>query len=83
MEHYPQLIVDSAAIRQNAAAVAVLCAQHGVRLCGVIKGAGGDPRAASAMWEGGCTQLASSRLDQLRAVREVLPQAETLLIRMP
>ena len=83
MEHYPQLIVDSAAIQQNAAAVAALCAQHGVRLCGVIKGAGGDPRAASAMWEGGCTQLASSRLDQLRAVREVLPQAETLLIRMP
>ena len=83
MEHYPQLIVDSAAIRQNAAAVAALCTQHGVRLCGVIKGAGGDPRAASAMWEGGCTQLASSRLDQLRAVREVLPQAETLLIRMP
>lgn len=83
MEHYPQLIVELSAIRQNAAAVSALCRAHGVRLCGVIKGAGGDLRAAKAMWEGGCTQLASSRLDQLRALRESLPQAETLLIRMP
>ncbi len=79
----PRLLVDLKAIGCNARTVTGLCAQKGISVAGVVKGACGALPVARAVLEGGCKQLASSRLSQLELVRADLPQAETLLIRMP
>ena len=79
----PRLLVSLPKIRRNAAAICALCKQHGIGVAGVVKGACGAPPVAQVMLEGGCIQLASSRLPQLECIRRTLPSAETLLIRMP
>lgn len=79
----PQLKVDLSAIRRNAEVFCDLCGSRGIAVSGVIKGAAGALPVAKAMIAGGCRQLSSSRLSQLRAVKAALPEIETLLIRMP
>lgn len=79
----PRLLIDLSHIRRNAEAVCGVCGTHGIAVAGVVKGACGAIPVARAVLEGGCAQLASSRLSQLEAIREALPEASTLLIRMP
>lgn len=79
----PRLLVSLSKIRRNSAAICGLCGQNGIAVAGVIKGACGALPVARAVLEGGCAQLASSRLSQLETVKAAFPQAETLLIRMP
>lgn len=83
METYPTLTVSLTNLTRNAKAIVRACAQHGISVAGVIKGAGGAPPVRDAVWAGGVCQLASSRIAQLKAAKEALPQAETLLIRLP
>ena len=79
----PRLLVNLSNIRRNAKAICGFCGTHGISVAGVVKGACGAIPVARAVLEGGCAQLASSRLSQLEAIREALPEAATLLIRMP
>ena len=79
----PRLIVNLSHIRRNAEAVCRLCAGRGISVAGVVKGACGAPSVARAMVQGGCGQMASSRLSQLERLRTALPGVPTLLIRMP
>ena len=79
----PRLLVNLSNIRRNAKAVCDLCEKHGISVAGVIKGACGALPVAKAVLEGGCRQLASSRLSQLEALRAEIPEVSTLLIRMP
>ncbi|MBQ4578361.1 MAG: alanine racemase [Clostridia bacterium] len=79
----PRLLVDLKHIRRNAGAVCGFCAGHGISVAGVVKGACGAIPVARAVLEGGCAQLASSRLSQLEDIRAAIPGVPTLLIRMP
>jgi len=79
----PRLLISLQAIGRNAAAICRLCGQHGIAVAGVIKGACGAGSVGRALLEGGCVQLASSRLSQLESLRQQFPQIQTLLIRMP
>lgn len=79
----PRLLVSLQKIRRNAAAVCALCSAHHISVAGVVKGACGALPVAEMLLEGGCRQLASSRLSQLEGIRQQYPNAETLLIRMP
>ena len=79
----PRLLVNLSNIHRNAKAVCQLCARSGISVAGVIKGACGVLPVAKAVLEGGCRQLASSRLSQLEALRAAMPEVPTLLIRMP
>ena len=79
----PRLLVNLSNIRRNAEAICRLCTGRGISVAGVVKGACGALPVARAVLEGGCAQLASSRLSQLEGIRAALPQAKTLLIRMP
>jgi predicted amino acid racemase len=80
---YPLLIVDLKRIEENARAVAELCASHGIELTGVVKGASGLPEVAKAMARGGCARLGSSRLKQLKGLREAGIGLPLLLLRTP
>ncbi len=79
----PRLYVELKAIARNARAVCDLCGRAGISVAGVVKGACGALPVAKAVAGGGCSQLASSRLSQLEAIRSALPEMQTLLIRMP
>ena len=79
----PRLLVNLSNIRRNAKAVCGFCGDRGISVAGVVKGACGALPVARAVLEGGCAQLASSRLSQLEGIRAAMPEAATLLIRMP
>ncbi len=80
---YPLLIVDLGLIEENARAVSALCAGQGIALTGVVKGASGLPEVAKAMARGGCARLGSSRLKQLKRLREEGIGLPLLLLRTP
>ncbi|WEV71804.1 alanine/ornithine racemase family PLP-dependent enzyme [Bifidobacterium sp. ESL0790] len=70
-------------IEHNARVVVDLCAKNGITVSGVIKGASGLLPVANAFRKGGVTSLSSSRMPQLRAIKEIWPDEETLLLRIP
>lgn len=83
MEHkyYPRLCCNLSRLRRNVEGVSERCHAAGIRVAGVIKGANGRLPITEQMAQGGCDQIASSRLDQLeRASGLGLP---TMLIRGP
>ncbi len=79
----PQLVVDLDLLRSNVRALAAILGPRGISLTGVVKGASGLPPVARAMLEGGCESLASSRLEQLRALREEGVACPLALVRVP
>ncbi len=80
---YPLLLIDLRRIEDNARAVAELCAAQGIALTGVVKGASGLPEVAKAMARGGCARLGSSRLKQLKRLRDAGIGLPLLLLRTP
>lgn len=79
----PELFIDLDILVSNVRALARLCRARGVRLTGVVKGADGMPAVARAMVSGGCEHVASSRIGQLRALREAGIGSPLLLVRVP
>ena len=80
---FPELAIDLDVLVSNVRALAGLCRGRGVSLTGVVKGADGLPPVARAMLAGGCEHVASSRIGQLRALREAGIGAPLLLVRVP
>lgn len=80
---FPELAIDLDILASNVRALAGLCRSRGVRLTGVVKGADGMPPVARAMLAGGCDEIASSRIGQLRALREAGIGSPLLLVRVP
>ncbi|MBR6444444.1 MAG: alanine racemase [Firmicutes bacterium] len=80
---YPILNVDLDAIRENAAVMCRFCGSRGIDVAGVIKFSDGDTDIAKAYLDGGCSQIASSRIVHLQKIKEEIPGAETMLIRIP
>ncbi|MDF7663727.1 alanine/ornithine racemase family PLP-dependent enzyme [Bifidobacterium sp. ESL0763] len=70
-------------IEHNARVMVDLCAKNGVTVSGVIKGASGLLPVCNAFRKGGVSSLSSSRMPQLRAIKEIWPDQETLLLRIP
>lgn len=83
MEKYPVLEVDLNKIRTNTEIVTNLCKDNGIEAAGIIKGFGGIVEAAKAMAEGGCTQMGSSRIEQLKSLKEANINVPLLLVRIP
>ena len=83
MSPYPVLRVDTDAVRQNAKVITSLCEGQGIDVAGVIKFSDGSPDIARAYLDGGCRQIASSRIVHLKRIKEELPQAQTMLSRIP
>lgn len=83
MEHYPRLIIDTEKIRHNTEVVVENCRKQGISVAGVVKGFTALPEIARVMHEAGCSQIATSRLSQIKSLRESGLDAEYLLIRIP
>jgi predicted amino acid racemase len=82
-QRFPELLIDLDRIEANTRAVAALCRQRGIALTAVVKGVSGHPAVARAMARGGCVRIASSRLGQLRRLRNEGPGLPLLLLRVP
>lgn len=80
---YPRLTCNLSAIRDNAGTVSAFLHAQGIRMAGVVKFSDGSVPIARAYWEGGCDELASSRIAHLRELKAALPAAKTMLIRIP
>ena len=80
---YPRLSINLGTIEANYRAVCALCADSGIRVTGVVKGAGGLVPVAKAMVRGGCGALASSRTAHLEALRAAGIGVPLGLLRIP
>ncbi len=80
---YPQLDINLSTIKNNTEIIVNMCRKHNIEVSGVIKGFNGIPKVAGKMIEGGVVNLGSSRVDQLKKMKELYPKVETLLLRIP
>jgi predicted amino acid racemase len=83
MERYPMLEIDLAKFYSNTKIVTDLCNNNGIKVAGIIKGFGGIVSAARAMEKGGCEQIGSSRIEQLKALKSRGYKTPLLLVRIP
>ena len=80
---YPRLTIDLDSLYRNACCIMDDCRQQGVAVAGVIKGFNGLLLPTRVFADAGAAQIASSRTEQLAAVREAGITASTLLLRVP
>lgn len=83
MERYPLLEINLKKLYDNTKIVTKLCSDYGINVAGIIKGFGGIVEGAQAMAEGGCFQIGSSRIEQLKALKERGLEVPLLLVRIP
>ena len=67
MERYPMLEFNLKKLYNNIKIVTKLCEDNGIKVAGIIKGFGGIAEGAEEMVKGGCYQIGSSRIEQLKA----------------
>lgn len=80
---YPKLTVDTRKLYNNIKTVADDCSSQGISIAGVIKGFNGIYEAALQFVKAGCSQLATSRMEQIIDAREKGIDAEFMLVRIP
>jgi len=80
---YPAIIVDHARLRDNVEKICRRCADTGIFVAGVIKGASGMVSVAEDFVAGGAKMIASSRLEQLKRCKEAGISVSLLMIRVP
>jgi len=83
MERYPVLEVDLKKLYTNTRIVTELCKTQSIDIAGIIKGFGGLVDGALEMEKGGCVQLGSSRIEQLKALKDSGLALPLLLVRIP
>ncbi|MBQ6582373.1 MAG: hypothetical protein IJH77_00950, partial [Mogibacterium sp.] len=66
---YPAVIINHRNYRENARKIISLCADHGIRVAGVMKGINGVEGIAEDMAAAGAAMIASSRMEQLRRAK--------------
>lgn len=82
-KQYPRLCVNLDKLSSNISKVVKKCEMHGISLCGVVKGFNGLGPAVNRFIEEGCSQIGTSRIQQIIALKEEGYEAEMLLLRIP
>lgn len=83
MERYPMLEFNLKKLYNNTKLVTKLCEDNGIKVAGIIKGFGGIAEGAEEMAKGGCCQIGSSRIEQLKALKDRGFDMPLLLVRIP
>lgn len=83
MERYPMLEFNLKKLYNNIKIVTKLCEDNGIKVAGIIKGFGGIAEGAEEMVKGGCYQIGSSRIEQLKALKDRGFDMPLLLVRIP
>ena len=82
-EQYPQLEVDLGKLQENLAALRERCQVSGLKLSGIVKGFCALPEAAKVYDRAGLDSIGSSRLEQLRTLRQAGIRTPLMMIRIP
>ena len=84
-QHAPYPVVECQLdiLRENVKNIADRCHASGITVAGVMKGINGHMPLVRMFDEGGCDQIASSRLEQLYEVKKAGITKPTLLLRIP
>ncbi|MCL1808319.1 MAG: alanine/ornithine racemase family PLP-dependent enzyme [Clostridiales bacterium] len=80
---YPQLEINLKKLESNVKEILARCSKQGVEVAGVIKGFNGLLECAEVFASSGCKFIASSRLEQLEAVKNAKFGLPLMLIRVP
>lgn len=80
---FPLLTLRLESIRNNARTLVKYCADRNIEIAGVTKFSSSDIRVAGAMLQGGVSQLATSRIEQLEKLRMAFADATLIMLRMP
>lgn len=82
-ERYTKLCIDLAALGHNVRYAVGRCAEMGIDVAGVIKGTSGLIECERVFERGGAAQIASSRIEHLKAIREAGTDKPLMMIRIP
>lgn len=80
---YPRLIADLKKLRENIDTAIRECGDFGIQVAGVVKGVHAVEAFMPAYLESDLTELASSRIEQLRRLRELGWTKTLTLVRVP
>lgn len=80
---YPHVEIDLGKLKENLAALQERCQASSIEITGIVKGFSALPPAVKAYEEVGMHSVGSSRMDQLRRLREAGITAQLMLIRIP
>lgn len=83
MERYPLLEINLKHFYNNTKVITTLCNSNNIKLAGVVKGFGGIVKIAEQMAMAGCEQIASSRIEQLKELKNSGIDKKLMLIRIP
>ena len=75
--------IDLGKLKENLAALQERCQASSIEISGVVKGFHALPAAAKVYEEVGVSSIASSRMDQLRGLKEAGIRTPLMLIRIP
>lgn len=80
---YPKVVIEKNKLRDNAENVLNMCNEKCIDVVGVIKGVNGLDEIIRILIEAGFKTLGSSRLSQLKKVKEINPEIKTFNLRIP
>lgn len=80
---YPKFIINLPYLSENVAEVKTRCREQGIEIAGIIKGINAVPQVAKAYEEGGVEVLGTSRLEQIRLIKEYGVKTPMMYIRIP
>lgn len=80
---YPRLVINLDKIRQNAEKMQLICRKNGIAIAGVVKGCSGIFECALQFERAGCAFIASSRIEQLAALKKRGIKSPLMMIRIP
>ena len=79
----PRVRVNRAKIYENTRRVIEACSRCGITVTAVTKGVCAETEIAKIFWKSGCRSFGDSRLENLKALRGLYPEAEITMIRPP
>lgn len=80
---YPKVVIEKKKLLENASNIIKMCGQNNIEVVGVVKGVNGLEGIIEILIEAGFKTLASSRLSQLKKIKEINPSIKTYALRIP
>ncbi|MCD6435452.1 MAG: alanine/ornithine racemase family PLP-dependent enzyme [Clostridiales bacterium] len=80
---YPRLEIKLNQVENNVRKIVELCKNSKINITGVIKGYNGIPSVSKVFVKNGCINIGSSRVEQLKAMKDIDNNIETMMIRIP
>ena len=82
-KEFPRLCINLRKLKSNILTMKEKCESIDITVSGVVKGTNGLTEVIQTFVDAGMNYLASSRLNQLKKIKEISPNSHTLALRLP